>query len=198
MVEKDQSLFIEGGKTIGFRVPGCRAAEVEVDSTKEGQSLGSNCTVRFSEGTLHPVKIRERKGPSKEVIQKCEPQERNPCAPKFDDRTQEEILQLERCACRGAWDLAKNVHNLNEKDMATFFSLSSDEMETLRRSRNTTTVITANGEVQTNEEAQANVHVLELFVTVQILDDTPAVLSLDKLCEEHGYSCEWATADPEW
>ena len=56
-----------------------------------------------------------------------------------------------------------------------------------------TTVVTANGEVQTNEEAQAYVHDLDLFVTVQILDDTPAVLSLGKLCEEHSYSCEWAS-----
>ena len=54
-------------------------------------------------------------------------------------------------------------------------------------------MVTANGEVQTNEEAQAYVHDLDLFVTVQILDDTLAVLSLGKLCEEHGYSCEWAS-----
>ena len=71
--------------------------------------------------------------------------------------------------------------------------LSSDEMESLRRSRNPTTVVTANGEVQTDEEAQENVHDLDLFVTVQILDDTPAVLSRGKLCEEHGFSYEWAS-----
>ena len=53
------------------------------------------------------------------------------------------------------------------------------------------TVVTANGEVQTNEEAQVYVHDLELFVTVQVLEDTPAVLSFGKLCEEHGYSYEW-------
>ena len=56
-----------------------------------------------------------------------------------------------------------------------------------------TTVVTANGEVQTNEEAQVYVHDLDLLVTVQILDDTPAVLSLGKLCEEHGYTYEWAS-----
>ena len=56
-----------------------------------------------------------------------------------------------------------------------------------------TTVVTANGEVQTNEEAQVYVHDLDLFVTVQILDDTLAVLSLSKLCEEHGCSYEWAS-----
>ena len=38
-----------------------------------------------------------------------------------------------------------------------------------------TTVVTANGEVQTNDEAQ--VYVLDLFVTMQLLDDTAAVLS---------------------
>ena len=40
------------------------------------------------------------------------------------------------------------------------------------------------GEVQTNDEAQEDVHDLDLFVTVQILDDTPAVLSPGKLRDE--------------
>ena len=39
-------------------------------------------------------------------------------------RTQEETLQQERCAGREAWDLAKNVHKLNDKDKTTFFSPS--------------------------------------------------------------------------
>ena len=69
--------------------------------------------------------------------------------------------------------------------------LSSGEVETLRRSRNTITMVTANGEVQTNEEAQYTF--IDLFVTVQILDDTSADLSLGKRCEEHGYSHEWAS-----
>ena len=34
---------------------------------------------------------------------------------------------------------------------------------------------------------------LDLFVTVQILEDTPAVPSLGKLCEEHGYTYGWAS-----
>ena len=37
------------------------------------------------------------------------------------------------------------------------------------------------------------IHDLELFVTVQIHDETLAVLSLGKLCEEHGYSYEWTS-----
>ena len=41
--------------------------------------------------------------------------------------------------------------------------------------------MTANGEVQTNEEAQVYVHDLDLFVTLQLLKETRAVLSLGKL-----------------
>ena len=51
--------------------------------------------------------------------------------------------------------------------------------------------LAANGEVHTNEEAQVFVHDLNLFVTVQLLDETPAVLSQGKLCKDHGYSYEW-------
>ena len=54
-------------------------------------------------------------------------------------------------------------------------------------------VVTANGQVQTNEEAQVYVYDLDLFVTMQSLEDTLAVLSLGKLCEGHGYTNEWAS-----
>ena len=37
------------------------------------------------------------------------------------------------------------------------------------------------------------VHDLGLFVTVQLLDETPAVLSLGKLFEDHGYSHDWVS-----
>ena len=60
-------------------------------------------------------------------------------------------------------DSGASMHTLSKKD------LSSDEMDTLRRSRIHTTVVTANGEVQTNEEAQVYVHDLDLFVTVQLV-----------------------------
>ena len=56
--------------------------------------------------------------------------------------------------------------------------LNSAELETVRVSRNLTTVITANGEVQTNENATVYVYDLDSFVTVQILEDTPALLSV--------------------
>ena len=32
---------------------------------------------------------------------------------------------------------------------------------------------------------------LDIFLTMEVLDNTPAVLSLGKLCDENGYSYEW-------
>ena len=63
--------------------------------------------------------------------------------------------------------------------------LSSEEMDTLRMSRTPTAALTANGEVHTHEEAQVFVHDLNLFVTVQLFEEAPAVLSLVQLCEDH-------------
>ena len=71
--------------------------------------------------------------------------------------------------------------------------LNSAELETVRVSESPTTVVAANGEVQTREEATVYVKELDLLVTVKLLEDTPAVLSLGKLCEDHGYSYEWTS-----
>ena len=101
--------------------------------------------------------------------------------------------------CRGKWtcfsklpeerlfvvDSGASMHMQSKK------GLSPDELDTLRTSRITVAVLTARGEVQTNEEAQVNVHDLDLFVTVQLLEETSAGLSLVKLGKEHRYSYEW-------
>ena len=42
-------------------------------SLREKGKLGSKHTVKFSKGTWHQIKIRERKGPSRGTITKCEP-----------------------------------------------------------------------------------------------------------------------------
>ena len=50
-------------------------------------------------------------------------------------------------------------------------------------------VFIVNGEVHTHEEAQVFVNDLNQFLTVQLLEETPAVRSLGgKLCEDHKYS----------
>ena len=77
------------------------------------------------------------------------------------------------------------MHRISKKD------LNSSELETLTTSRSPTTVITSNGEVQTHEEATVYVKELDIFLTMKVLEDTPAVLSPGKLCDEHGYSYEW-------
>ena len=77
------------------------------------------------------------------------------------------------------------MHMISKKD-------SSDaEMDTLTKSCSLTIVITANGEVQTHEEAIVYVKELDIFLTMKVIENTPAVLSLGKLCDENGYSYEW-------
>ena len=154
-----------------------------------------------------------------------DPHQRNPTAPKFKDRSQEETEWQEQGAREAAWKLAKSVSKIKEQERATFFSpsenrclpastlkpeerefvvdsgasmhmiskkdLNSAELDTVTTSRSPTTGITANGEVQTHEEATVHVKELDIFLTMKVLEDTAAVLSLGKLCDEHGYSYEW-------
>ena len=80
------------------------------------------------------------------------------------------------------------MHMLSRKDP------SSTELETVRVSKRPTTVVTANDEVHSKEEATVYVNELYFFVTVKFLEDTPAVLSLGKkLCEDHEYAYEWTS-----
>ena len=76
------------------------------------------------------------------------------------------------------------MHMISKKD------LNDAEMDTLTKSCSPTIVITANGEVQTHEEATVYVKELDVFLTMKVLENTPAVLSLGKLCDENGYSYE--------
>ena len=73
--------------------------------------------------------------------------------------------------------------------------LNSAELETMRTSRSPTTVMTANGEVQIREEATVYAKQLDLFVKVMLLEETPAVISLEKLCEYHGFSYRWTSGE---
>ena len=135
---------------------------------------------------------------------------------KFEDRSHEETERQQRCARSKAWNLAKNIYKLKEKDKAAFCfpaeecllpaastkepeerelvvdsgasmhvvsnkDLNFAELETMRTSRIPTTVMTANGEMQTREEARENVKQLDLSVKVILLEETPAVLSLETL-----------------
>ena len=69
-------------------------------------------------------------------------------------------------------DSGASMHMVSKKD------LNSAELETMRTSRSPTKVMTANGEVQTREEATVYANQLDFFVKVMFLEETPAVLSL--------------------
>ena len=77
-------------------------------------------------------------------------------------------------------DSGASMHKISKKD------LSEAEMDTLTKSCSPTIVITASGEVQTHEEATAYVKELDIFLTMKVLENTPAVLSLGKLFDENG------------
>ena len=63
-------------------------------------------------------------------------------------------------------DSGASMHMISKKD------LSDAEMDTLTKSCSPTIVITANGEVQTHEEATVYVKELDIFLTMKVLEDT--------------------------
>ena len=73
--------------------------------------------------------------------------------------------------------------------------VNSDKMDTLRRgSRNHITVLGRDWESANKRGCTSFYHDFNRFVTVRLLDETPAVPSLLILCSKHGYSLEWKNA----
>ena len=65
-------------------------------------------------------------------------------------------------------DSGASMHMVSKRD------LNSAELETMRTSSGPMTVMTADGEVRTNNEAMVYVKQSDLFVTVMLLQETPA------------------------
>ena len=82
-------------------------------------------------------------------------------------------------------DSGASMHLIRKKD------LSDAEMDILTKSFSPTIVTTANGEVQTHEKTIVNVKELDIFLTMKVLENTSAVLSLEKFCDENEYFYEW-------
>ena len=70
--------------------------------------------VKFTKAVVRHADIRDQ-NPSLGMICPGEPHQRNPNAPKFEDRSQEETEWQERCAREAAWRLAKSILKLKEK-----------------------------------------------------------------------------------
>ena len=64
------------------------------------------------------------------------------------------------------------------------------EPEMVQKSKDPSVIMTANSTTHTTEEATVHVCDLDFFVQVQLLRESPAVLSLRKLCEANGYPHE--------
>ena len=110
------------------KVPGCVSQNSDPKKSilrKAGQTRlnASADTVKFSGRTWYEIQIRERKGASRCVIQKGEPHERYPCAPKFEERTPEETSRQEECARKAVWDLAKKYVSSRPRTMLRFIVL---------------------------------------------------------------------------
>ena len=163
--------------------------------------------VKFTEAVVRHVDIRDQ-NPSLGYICPGEPHERSSNAAreaawklaksvlKFKEHERATFFSPSENRCLPASNLkpeerefvvdsGASMHMISKKD------LSDAEMDTLTKSCSPTIVITANGEVQTHEEAIVYVKELDIFLTMKVLENTPAVLSLGKLCDEHGYSYEW-------
>ena len=81
--------------------------------------------VKFTNPFARHAKIRDQ-NPSSGYICPGEPHERNPNAPKFEDRSQEETEWQEQGAREAAWKLAISVLKLKEHERTTFFSPSEN------------------------------------------------------------------------
>ena len=164
------------GSIAGSHAKMCTSGANSVGSEIRGKNSRRNPTCARRDAWELATEVCKLKMDSRETF--CSPAEVWVISAFFSTNPEERELVI---------DSGASMHMLSKKDP------SSGELETLRRSRNPITVVTATGEVQTNEEAQVYVHDLHLYVTVQWLEDTPAVLSLGKPWEEHGYTHEWAS-----
>ena len=81
--------------------------------------------VQFTKAVLRHANSRDQ-NPSLGMICPGDPHQRNPNAPKFEDRSQEETEWQERCARETSWRLAKDIQELQEKSEAAFFSPSEN------------------------------------------------------------------------
>ena len=117
-----------------------------------------------------------------------------PKYPRFKGEKQSNILlTFGACLHHQPLNLRKREFVVDSRASMHLISkkyLNSAELETVTTSCSPTIVITAKGEVQTHEEATVYVKELDMFLTMTVLEDTPAVLSLGKLCDEHRYSYE--------
>ena len=183
--------------------------------------MGSSRRVQFTRAALRQANIRDNKGPSRGKIQVTSSHQRSPFAQEETERQERcarrdvwrlanniyKLKEKEKVTFFSPTDEsilpAASTIKLEEREFvvdagAIMHTVSrqepnSAELETMRVSESPMMVVAGYGEVLTKEEATAYVRELDLFVTVMLIDDTPAVLSFGKHCEDHGYNYYWTS-----
>ena len=123
-----------------------------------------------------------------------EPHQRSPNAPKFEDRSQEETEWQDQGAREAAWKLGKNVLKLKEQERATFFSPSENRClraSTQKPEAREFVVDSGASMHMISKKDLSDAEMDTLTKSCRVLENTPAVLSLGKLCDQNGYSFEW-------
>ena len=98
---------------------GCVCQDMELPKSSSILRKSSNILkpircVRFTKAVERHANIRDQ-NPSLGMRCPGEPHQRNPNAPKFEDRSQEETEWQERCAREAAWKLAQNIQKIKGK-----------------------------------------------------------------------------------
>ena len=131
------------------------------------------------------LKFGKRKGQSGGIIQKGEPHERNPCAPGFEEQhlTKPHDKQIVTAKQRGIW--REKCTLLSKRD------LGSDKKGYLEKVQRSYDGTDREKESANKRGRTSFVHDFDLFVTVRLLDEMPAVPSLHTLCSKYGNPFEW-------
>ena len=109
---------------------GCEFQDVEPPTSssilrKSSNTLKPIRCVRFAKAVLRHANIRDQ-NPSLGMICPGDPHQRNPNAPKFEDRSQGETEWQERWAREAAWRVAKSILKFKETNKTAFFSPSEN------------------------------------------------------------------------
>ena len=70
--------------------------------------------------------------------------------------------------------------------------LRDEEKKTVRKTSRPVRLSTANGKIEV--DTVVDIYIDELDVTVEafVLEDSPPILSIGRLCKHHGFACVWA------
>ena len=112
------------------RQSGCVSQDMELPKCSSILRKSSNIRtpircVQFKKAAVRHANIRDQ-NPSLGMVCPGDPHQRNPNAPKFEDRSQEETEWQEQGAREAAWRLAKHILKLKEKIKKTAFFSSSE------------------------------------------------------------------------